>query len=461
MPSESVLIIGGGVSGLSTAFYLGQAGLRSTLIEKTHRLGGLIKTDHIQGCDLEAGPDSFIATKTSVADLATDLGGGLTEKIIGSQDAARRIFVVRKGRLMPMPKGMSMMVPGEWAPVLQSPLLSLPTKWRLLRETFARPLTRSSDFSVGDLVRSHFGNEVLEYLTEPLLSGVYGGDSATLSARSVLPRFVGFEEKYGSLIRGVRKTKGVNQSDRPGSLFLSFEEGMQTLTDSLARAVQRHSAIIHGEAFKVEKTESGWRVRLGTESISARHIVIACPAWSAAGLLNQSAVAVASELQAIPYSCSLLVMLVFNKAELAHSLDGFGFLAPKAEQVTIAAATWVNTKWPSRIAEGFAALRAFIVGAKAEEMAQASTEHVVDAVCKDFSRLMSIRAKPVFHTIHSWPKSMPQYVVGHEARIQRLTSALSEQPGLYLVGNYLDGVGIPDCIRNAKRVAKQIEACCV
>jgi oxygen-dependent protoporphyrinogen oxidase len=457
MGSDTVLIVGGGISGLTTAYYLGRAGIRSTIIEKKLRTGGLIKTDHIQGCHLEAGPESFISTKTAVAELAEDLGGGLAGKIIGSNDAARRIYVVRNGRLTPMPKGLSMMVPGEWGPVLRSPLLKTATKFRLLRETFMKPVRRDGDFSVGELVSSHFGQEVLDYLTEPLLAGVYGGDSASLSARSVLPRFVGFEEQYGSLIQGVRKS--ARAAPQNGSLFKSFEGGMQTLTDALCKAVQERSAVICGEVSRVEPVDGGWRVRLAGESISGRHVVLACPAWSAAKLLDQTAPAAAIELAAIPYSSSILAMLVFDGSTFTHPLNGFGFLVPRQEQETMAAATWVNTKFPSRLPEGRVALRAFIVGQRAEALAQAPREEVLDLVWKDFNRLMGVTSKPVFQTFYSWPKSMPQYVVGHQERIDRLVAAMKTYSGLSLTGNYFDGVGIPDSIRRAKQVAKQIEHC--
>jgi oxygen-dependent protoporphyrinogen oxidase len=232
---------------------------------------------------------------------------------------------------------------------------------------------------------------------------------------------------------------------------------MQTLTDALSKAVQEHSAVIYAEATKVERIDNGWRVRLGAESISSRQVVIASPAWVSAKLLEQTTPPVAVELAAIPYSSAILAMLVFDKAALDHPLNGFGFLVPRQEQQTVAAATWVNTKFPSRISKALAALRAFIVGTRAEALALVPTDQVLHAVRNDFERLMGIRTTPIFHTFYSWPKSMPQYVVGHEARVNRLLKALEPHTGLSLTGNYFDGVGIPDCIRRAKQVAKHIE----
>jgi oxygen-dependent protoporphyrinogen oxidase len=454
MASETVLIVGGGLSGLSTAYYLSKYGIRSIIVEKSGRLGGLIKTDQLQGCQLEAGPDSYIATKPQISDLASELDG-LSAKIIGSNDKARRVFVVRNSQLVAMPKGMAMMVPGEWPPVLRSSLLSVPTKLRLLWETCTSPRSREDDFSVGDLVRDHFGNEMLEYLTEPLLCGVYGGDASDLSARSVLPRFVGYEQKFGSLIKGVRATAG----EKPdGSLFRSFQGGMQTLTDALVKATSRSVHVVHSEATRIDQSEAGWRVRFAGESMSCSHLVAAGPAHVTANLLENSAPRVAKELAAIPYSSAIVAMLVFDAESLGHALNGFGFLVPRRERQTIAAATWVNTKFPSRIRSGLAALRAFVVGEQASQLIASGIDKqaLTELVLRDFRRLMGIAADPLFSTVYFWPKSMPQYVVGHASRINRLQTEADQFPGLHLAGNFFDGVGMPDCIRRAKDIAKHI-----
>jgi oxygen-dependent protoporphyrinogen oxidase len=454
MASETVLIVGGGLSGLSTAYYLSKVGIRSVIVEKSGRLGGLIKTDQLDGCQLEAGPDSYIATKPQISDLASELDG-LSAKIIGSNDKARRVFVIRNGQLVAMPKGMAMMVPGEWPPVLRSSLLNVPTKLRLLWETRTSPHTREEDFSVGDLVRDHFGTEMLEYITEPLLCGVYGGDASELSARSVLPRFVGYEQKFGSLIKGVRATAG----EKPeGSLFRSFQGGMQTLTDALVKATAKSVHVVHSEATRIDQSEKGWRVRFAGESMSCSHLVAASSAHVTANLLDHSAPRVANELAAIPYSSAIVAMLVFDAPALGHSLNGFGFLVPRRERRTIAAATWVNTKFPSRIRPGLAALRAFVVGEQASQLIAGGVdkEALAQLVLQDFRRLMGIAAVPLFSTVYFWPKSMPQYVVGHAARINRLQAESDQLPGLHLAGNVFDGVGMPDCIRRAKEVAKHI-----
>ncbi|HMF77864.1 MAG TPA: protoporphyrinogen oxidase [Bryobacteraceae bacterium] len=449
---ERVLIVGGGVSGLATAYFLSKAGIPSTIVEKANRLGGLIKTDLIEGCRLEAGPDSYIASKPAVTELARELPV-LAGQVMGSNDEARRIFVARGGKLVPMPKGMVMMVPGQWGPLLRSPLLSLGGKWRILKETLSQPRHRAEDISVGRLVEDHFGHEVLEYLTEPLLCGVYGGDSANLSAQSVLPRFAGYEEKYGSLVKGIRR----EVREKPnGPMFLSLRDGMQALTDALSGAIADSTNVIHAEATHVERSSLGWRLKAGGAWLQASRLVLACPAHAAGKLLQTEAAPLSAELSAIPYSSAILAMLVYDRTALDHPLDGFGFLVPQAERKTIAAATWINTKFPSRLPAGRAALRGFIVGEEAHRLLNVPQAEIIARVREDFRRFMGITSTPLFSTVHFWPDSMPQYVVGHNRRQQSILKLLGGYPGLGLVGNAYDGVGVPDCVRRAKELVKQI-----
>lgn len=454
MSNSGVIVIGGGISGLATAYFLGRAGIGCVLVEKSARLGGLIQTDWIDACVIEAGPDSYLAAKPAVSELARELPG-LGGQIIGSNDAARRIFVVRGGRLVPLPRGMVMMAPAEWLAALRSPLFSVGAKLRFIAETVSRPRTRPADVSVGGFVRDHFGSEVLELVAEPLLAGVYGGDSATLSARSVLPRFVAYEQQYGSLIRGVRQER--RSSERTRSLFRSFRDGMQSLTDALAAAAAEHTRVIRGEATRVERT-TRWRVQVNGEWMETNDIVLACPAHAAARLVETAVPDAAAELASIPYTSAILATFVYNRREVNHALDGFGFLVPRRERRTIAAATWVSTKFPSRTPADLAAVRTFIVGEKATELLHAPEQTIAELARADLATFMGLVARPRTSTVHAWPDSMPQYVVGHHDRRQRIATAMGDSPGLFLTGNAYDGVGIPDCMRLAKQTAKQITA---
>ncbi|MBV8867323.1 MAG: protoporphyrinogen oxidase [Acidobacteriaceae bacterium] len=444
-----VAIIGGGVSGLATAYYLGRRGIESIIIEKSNRLGGLIQTDSLEGCRLEAGPDSYLAAKPEVNDLAVELGD-LSQQIIPANDAARRVFIVRSGKLVALPKGMTMMVPGERFPALTSELFSLETKLRFLLEPFSPRRERCEDFSVGELVCEHFGREVLEYVAGPLLAGIYGGDAAHLSAESVLPRFVEYERRYGSLISGVRREK--NATPKRG-LFLSFRDGMQSLTDSITEAVTGTTTFVRGEAKAVCRSQQSWEIEVGGDRLSAEHLVLACPAHVSARLLEHAAPELSTDLAGIPYSSAILVTLLYDAAKFRHPLDGFGFLVPAKERRTIAAATWVSRKFPARIASGLVAIRAFLVGDEALRLSAENDAQLGQLAVEDFRRLMDIGVLPHSSMVHRWPDSMPQYVVGHKARHQRISRALEAIPSLHLVGNAYNGVGIPDCIRLAQRVA--------
>lgn len=455
-----VIIVGGGISGLATAYYLGQHGIRSLLFEKSARLGGLIKTDLIEGCQLEAGPDSYIASKRAVTELAHELSG-LDDRIISSNDKARRIFISRHGRLVPMPEGMVFMVPSELRPALRSRLFSNASKLRLITERFFQPISRVQDVSVGQLVSEHFGEDLLEYVTEPLLSGVYGGDAAGLSAESVLPRFLAYERKYGSLIKGVRQERrdtGGRDAGGQGSLFRSFRDGMQSLTDALARAIPPMTRAVHCEVINVTRVAHGWRADTNSGSFEATHLVLACPAYVASRLLSAVIPSAASELSAIPYSSAILVTLVFDRARMAHPLNGFGFLVPRSERHAIAAATWINTKFPSRMPHGSAAIRAFIVGPEALSLLTTADVELPTLVRGDLERFMGALPNPVFWTVYKWPDSMPQYIVGHRQRQERIRTALRQNRGIHLAGNAYDGVGIPDCVRLAKDTAIAINS---
>lgn len=454
MTETPVVIVGGGISGLATAYFLSKAGIRSTIFEKTGRLGGLIGTDCIEGCVLEAGPDSYIAAKPAVTELAHDLGD-LNHDIVGSNDAERRVYIVRNGQLVPLPRGMAMMVPGEWRPALESELFSRKTKLRLFRETFSAPRERVQDVCVRDFVADHFGDELVDYIAEPLLAGVYGGTAEKLSAASVLPRFLGYEREYGSLIRGVRRERRNRHLD--GSMFLSFRNGMQQLPDALAHAIGPFTRTVFAKAEKVERTQNGWHIFTPEESFETQELVLACPAHASAELLQPVAATLAGELAAIPYSSAILATLVYRRTEISHPLHGFGFLVPRAERKTIAAVTWIHRKFPSRIPPALAALRAFIVDPEASRLLPNSRDFLIQLVRSDFERLLAIEAEPLFSHLYSWPASMPQYVVGHEARRKGIMALLEDTPRLSLVGNAFDGVGIPDCVRLARQAASGIE----
>jgi oxygen-dependent protoporphyrinogen oxidase len=303
---------------------------------------------------------------------------------------------------------------------------------------------------------THFDRALLETVVEPLLTGVYGGDASRLSAQSVLPRFLEYERRYGSLVRAVRAEKKASEPD--GSMFLSFKGGMQALTDALYHASAGSITRVHGEVTHIERQSTGWRVTTDGTSESAKVLIIALPAHRAAPLFSSGFAELASELAAIPYSSAITAIIVYKSKSIGHALDGFGFLVPQSERKQVAACTWINTKFPQRVSPGLVALRAFIVDADADELIPQRDEVILAAIRREFLRLMGIEAEPAFHTIYRWPLSMPQYVVGHRARVARIREMTASTKDVFLVGNAYDGIGVPDCVRLAKEAAEQIEA---
>lgn len=429
---QPVVIVGGGISGLSTAYYLAQHGIPSKLIERSPRLGGVIDTQRVEGCLLEAGPDSFVSFKPWALQLIKEIG--LSGDVIGSNDHLRATYIWKRGRLIKMPDGLTLMVPARVLPMITTPLLGWGTKIRMAREWFRQPKPSNGDRSVSAFVEDHYGREVVDYLTEPLLSGVYGGDSDQLSVRSVLPRMVDWEAKYGSLSRGAKQEVKAGK----GTLFNTLKSGLSTLTEELARRAGGLMQVIHAD---VERVEGSYRVRAGGDWIEASDVVLACPAWSAAALLDQGPLA--KLLNGIPYSSSKIVALIYRRSEVSHPLNGFGFLVPKKERRNLTACTWVNTKFSHRVPDDKVALRCFVHGDP-------------DGIEPELQEMMGITAKPIARTVHDWPRAMAQYVVGHEERVKQIEGLLAGSPGLHVAGNAYYGIGIPDCVRMGKAAADRI-----
>jgi oxygen-dependent protoporphyrinogen oxidase len=375
--------------------------------------------------------------------------------VIGSNDLLRRTYVRKNGRLVPLPDGLMLMVPTRVAPMVFTPLLSWPTKIRMGLEWFRRARRVSADESVAGFVEAHYGREAVDYLAEPLLSGIYGGNPDALSIRSVLPRFVELEEKYGSLTRGVLAER--RKSARQGSglpLFQTLRPGLQTLTDTLAARMD--ARVIYGAAEAVERAGSGYRIRVGGDWIAASDVVLACEAHRAAPLAAGVDGRTGELLAQVPYSSSMTVSLAFDEREFRPAQPGFGFLVPRKERRRLVACTYTGTKFPHRVPPGMIVLRCFLGGAEDAAVLDESDETVTRSVLEELRGIVGLRAQPRFTRISRWLRSMPQYTPGHGTRIAELEQRLP--PGLHVAGNAYRGIGIPDCIRMGKAAAERIAA---
>jgi oxygen-dependent protoporphyrinogen oxidase len=459
-----VVIIGGGISGLSAAYYLSKAGLSSTIIERRPRLGGVIQTERIQGCTLEAGPDSYLGVKPAATELIREVGLG--DDLIGSNDHLRVTYIVRNGRLVPMPDGLMMMVPTKIAPLVTTKLLGWGTKFRMGLEYLRRPAKHpAGDRSVAEFISDHYGAESLDYLAEPLLSGVYGGDPRRLSAASVLPRFVELEAKYGSLTRGVlaeraraaRNGRGSQAGSGRGALFQTLKSGLSELISRLETLSGKDVTVLRGTAETVERQGAVYGVHSGGDWIQAKHVVLACPGYEAAKVIRGVDSDLARLLEQVEYSSSLTLSLGYNRADLGN-LPGFGFLVPIKERRRLVACTVVQNKFSHRVPDDKAVLRCFFGGAADEAVLGESDESLIAMAREELERLTGIAAEPVFHAIARWPRSMAQYTVGHQQRLKKIESRVADLRGIHLAGNAYYGIGIPDCVKTGRDAAAKIVA---
>jgi len=451
----SVAVVGGGISGLSTAYYLSKAGVSCTLIEARPRLGGVIQSEHVDGCVVEGGPDSFISIKPAAMELIADLG--LAGEVIGSNDHLRITYVWKGGRLVPLPDGLQLMVPTRLMPLLTSRLLGWSTKARMAMELLHPPRRRAEDESVAEFVASHYGAEAVDYLAEPLLAGIYGGNPSDLSITSVLPRFVELEARYGSLTKGVLTELKANQAAaKKLPLFRTLKSGLGRLVEVLADRLEGHSTVLRSRALAVERTGGGFRIRLDGGWLESPQLVLACEAHSAAKLATALDGRLAELLAAVPYSSSMTVALGFPDRAFPKPLAGFGFLVPKRERRRLVACTWVDTKFSHRAPDGTTLLRCFLGGADDAGILSESDDAVVSAVMDELHEMARFDAPPAFWRIFRWPRSMAQYTVGHPGRLAEIQARAAAIPGLQLAGNAYTGIGIPDCIRMGKQAAESI-----
>ncbi len=424
---RKTVIIGGGISGLTAAHYcVGQ----SVVVEASPRLGGVLRTETIQGCVVEQGADSWLTSKPWAAELARDLGLG--DQLTGCNDAGRRTFIWKKGELVEFPDGMQLVSPTAALPIIRSKLIGPRTKLMMGMDFFRKPKRfPEKERTVGAMVADHFGIEAVDYIAEPLLSGIYGGDPFELSATCVLPKLVERERKTGSLVRGAKIEK------REGALFTTIRDGLEKLIEALTPPDW-----LHGKAEWIERAAGGYRVKVNGDWIEASCVIVACETHQAAKLMPEL-----ESLARFRHSSASAVSIGFQRADVSHPLNGFGMLVPKCEHRKMSACTWMNTKFPHRVAPGMALLRCFFTDVRS------SDEEMVEMARTELRELMGITAAPVFSTVARWPKSLPLYEVGHEKRVVETERLLTALPGLKVIGNAFHGVGIPDCVRLAKRAA--------
>ena len=471
---KRIVIIGGGISGLAAAHRLTELARETrqpidiTLLEASNRLGGTVHTEQRDGFLLERGPDSFISEKPEGVALAKRLG--IESRLIQTNEEHRRSFIVRDGRLRSVPEGFQLLAPSRIWPFVTTDIFSLTGKLRMAADIFL-PRTETNgtnDESLASFVTRRLGKEALERMAQPMVGGIYTADPATLSLRATLPRFLDMERKHRSIILAMLRQRKANKNEATGvsgprySLFLSFDKGMQVVTNELERNITAVGVKVRLNS-KVTSLDHGadgpgrWMIATGDGSpISADSVCLAVPAYSAATLVERIYSHLAQQLRAIEYTSTATINFAYRRNDIRHSLDGFGFVVPLIEKRSLIACTFSSVKFAGRAPEEHVLLRAFVGGALQPEIFQLDEPEIVAQVRSDLEQLLDIEGQPMFVETAKWSRSMPQYYVGHLER----TSAIENQVGslrtIALAGNSYRGAGIPDCIRSGEAAAEKL-----
>ncbi len=469
---RTVVIVGGGIAGLATAFALQEqaaaAGLplRCTVLEAGASWGGKIVTHRVGDLVTEAGPDSFLSQKPAGLELCAKLG--LTDQVINTNETGKKAFVLSRGRLHELPEGLVTFVPKELGPFLRSGLLSWPALLRMGLDVVLPRGRQRGDESLAAFFRRRFGREAFDRVLEPLMAGIYAGDAEQMSLKATFPRFFELEQRHGSIIRGMmaaRRQAGGRPTTGPRrTMFVSLKNGLGDLVAALTtRLTQQGIALRLGagvEALRVRSHQLGrWMYDLilhDGSAVSCESLVLATPAYVSAELLRPLTPIAGGLLEMIPYASTATVAMAFSAAEVGRAVEGFGFIVPRAEGRDLIAATWTSLKWPYRAPPDQVLVRCYVGGVGREAILQQDDDQLITTVRAELSAICGITVRPMYAEVNRWWKAMPQYTIGHLDRLQQLEAALSRYGGLVLTGAGYRGVGIPDCIRDGAVAAERV-----
>ncbi len=471
VPPKRIAIVGGGISGVATAYQLACDGVECTLFEASDRLGGIVETVRRQGFVIECGPDSWVTEKPWARELAVELG--LEDQIVASNDHWRRTYVQQGGerlaQLVPIPDGMRMMVPAKWGPLLESPLFSWQGRLAYLREPKRAAELKASapdhDESVADFVRRHFGEEVARTIAGPLLAAVFGGDIAQLSVRAVMPAFVRMEAEEGSLVQAVQR----RAQQPPQAIFTTLAGGLEMLIERMVSKLPPGSLRLREPVIRIESERGSWRLVTSRGEDHFDAVVLATPLHVTRSLLQPLNGHGARMAGLLPQQATsaIVVALAFAPAQAARMRipRGFGFVVPPVfgeESAAhgavhrLLACTFVDQKFPGRVPQGAVLLRAFFGGHAGDVLQGEGDDKLIERARLQLSRVLGPLPEASQTVVRRWPHSLPQYAVGHLERMAQLESMVGATPGLHLVGSPYHGVGLPDLVRQGRAIARSL-----
>lgn len=439
--ATSVVVIGGGITGLAAARRLGAAGASFLLLEASHRLGGKIVTERTGGFTIEGGPDCFLASKPDGVGLVRQLG--LERRLCTTDPAHRGTFVRRGDTLHRLPEGLTGLVPTRIVPLLTTRTLSLLGRARAGLEALLPSRPATGDETIAAFARRRFGREAYDWLIEPLLSGIYAGDGEQLSLAATFPMLAQLERSSGSVLRAMAQRK------RPGPAggFVTLTGGLGELVDALARRLPRDRIRLDAPVTAIERSGAAYRVSTADGSmIACDRVILALPAPAAARVIAPLDARIERELAGIPFVTTATVSLGFAPGAVGQRLHGYGFVSPRAAGGPVVAGTWTSNKFPERVPLAGTLVRFFLGRAGHEGVTDQADDQLIALARTELRRLCGVTATPALARVYRWPRSMPQYVVGHLERLERLDQLLRGAPGLLLAGASYRGVGIPDCV---------------
>jgi protoporphyrinogen/coproporphyrinogen III oxidase len=445
------VVIGAGIAGLSAAWELSTRGRACVVLDARPRPGGVILTERVDGFVIDAGPDALLVQKPAGVALAREIGLG--DRLVPTSPP-RTAFVVRDGRLVPLPETSFLGIPTRIGPLVTTKLFSWPAKIRMALEVAVPRRTDLDDESIGSFMRRRFGQEVVSYLAEPLLAGIHAGDVERLSMRALFPRLLEAERTSGSLIRSLRAL----QTARPATgAFLSFAGGLDELVTTLVQKLPAGTVRCDAAVTRVSG-RGPFAVELASgEAIETRAVIAATPARVTASLVEAVDADLAVACRHVRYASTATVVLGYARDHVRHPLAGSGFVVPRVERRFLMAGTWVSSKWPHRAPEGRVLLRGFVGGAGNAEALALSDDEIIGRASDELAARLDITGAPVLARVYRWPDATAQHEVGHHRWLQTIDARLAATSGLFVTGSSYRGTGIPDCIADARSVAAEAD----
>jgi oxygen-dependent protoporphyrinogen oxidase len=450
MATVDVAIVGGGIAGLAAAYELRKRGVSVQVLEAGSRPGGVITTERVDGWVIDGGPDSMLVQKPAAVALCRELG--LADRLISTL-TPRTAYVLRDGQFHPLAEGSFLGFPLRFRALARSSLFTLAGKLRLASELLIPGHRGDEDESIGAFVRRRFGEEAVDYLAEPLLAGIHAGDVEELSMRALFPRLLEAERQSGSVLRAFR---ALHVTPSPQGAFVSLPGGTGDLVDALV-ATMPGVIRTHARVTELRRAEA-LILETSAGRVEARAVILAAPAYVAGSLLRAFNTTLAASCDAVPYASTATVVFGYRREQVAHPMQGTGFVVPRVERSPLLAGTWVTSKWPGRAPDGHVLLRAFLGGGRDPQRLEDSDEELIETASAELTALLGISGDPVITRLFRWTRQSPQYEVGHLQRVAAIDDHLASLPGVFVTGSGFRAIGIPDCIADARATASRAAA---